>query len=66
MIPPYLQAAVLGSCRGVGLMTVKTQIYVAERLCFITGRDLTDILPGRPFYVYNAKLTAKPGICRNS
>lgn len=60
MRPAYLQAAVLVSRCRVGFMTIEIHRNVVGRRCSITARGLMDILPGRPFFVHIANLTAKP------
>lgn len=42
------------------LMTVETHHNIFERWCALTMKGEIYILPGTPFYVYIAKLTARP------
>lgn len=51
-LPLYMQAAVLFSCQGAGLMTIETQRNVVEQRCSMMVRGLMDILHGKRFLLH--------------
>lgn len=63
-ISAHAEMAVLVSCKGAKLTTVKTYSKVVERGCSMTARSLRDILPGRLFYPYILDMRAKLTILR--
>lgn len=48
----------LGSGRGAELLTTETHHIVFEHRYSMTAQGLIDILPGMPFYLFVANLTA--------
>lgn len=55
-----MQAEVLLSFEGTGIMKIKTHYNVVERQPSMTPGGLLNILPGKPLYVYMTNLAARP------
>lgn len=61
-LPAYTQASVLVNSYGAELMTNQMHSNVVEHQYSINLQGLRDMQHGKPFYVYIAKLTARPTI----
>lgn len=53
-IPACTQAAELVNRYGAGHMMIKTNCNFIEHRYSMAAQGLTGILPGKPFYIYNA------------
>lgn len=59
-VSAYTKAAALVSFQSPWLMTIEIHCNVVARGCSVTLRGIMNNLPGKPFYVCIANLTAKP------